>query len=55
MAHQWLKWPRPSGGQWNHQPRLVAQLQAQLTGPAKLEAAIREKNLHDFMHKEAMQ
>lgn len=34
---------------------LVAELHAQLTGPAKLEAAIRAKNLHDFMHREAMQ
>ena len=55
MAHQWLKWPKPSAGQWNAQPRLVAELHAQLTGPAKLEAAIRAKNLHDFMHREAMQ
>jgi hypothetical protein len=55
MAHQWLKWPRPSAGQWNHQPRLDAKLHAQLTGPAKLEAALRAKNLHDFKHREAMQ
>lgn len=55
MAHQWLKWPRPVTGAWNHQPCLVAKLHAQLTGPAKLEAAIRAKNLHDFMHREAMQ
>jgi hypothetical protein len=55
MAHQWLKWPRPSAGPWNHRPRLVAELHAQLTVPAKLEAAIRAKNLHDFMHKEATQ
>ena len=37
MAHQWLKWPKPAAGQWNTQPRLVAELHAQLTGPAKLE------------------
>jgi|688.fasta_scaffold21677_3 hypothetical protein len=37
MAHQWLKWPRRSAGQWNPQPRLVAELHAQLTRPAKLE------------------
>jgi hypothetical protein len=55
MAHQWLKWPRPSAGPWNHQPRLVAKLHAQLTRPAKLEAAIRARNLHDFMQVEAMQ
>jgi hypothetical protein len=55
MAHPWLKWPRPSAGQWNHQPRLVAELYTQLTVPAKLEAALRAKNLHVFMHREAMQ
>jgi len=37
MAHQWLKWPRPSAGAWNTQPRLVAELHAQLSRPAKLE------------------
>jgi predicted nucleotidyltransferase len=37
MAHQWLKWPRPSAGLWVHQPWLDAKLHAQLTGPAKLE------------------
>ena len=41
MAHQWLKWPRPSAGQWIHQPRLVAKLHAQFAESIKLEAAIR--------------
>ena len=36
MAHQWLQWLRPSTGPWNTQPRLVAELDAQLTRPAKL-------------------
>jgi predicted nucleotidyltransferase len=46
MAHQWLKWPRPSAGPWNTQPRLVAELQAQLTRPAKLELARSVFQLH---------
>ena len=37
MAHQWLKWPRPSAGPWNHRPRLAAKLHAQLTRPARLD------------------
>jgi hypothetical protein len=55
MAHQWLKWPRPSAGPWNTQPHLAVKLRAQLTRPAKLEAALRAKNLQDFMQVEAMQ
>jgi hypothetical protein len=46
MAHQWLKWPRPSAGQWNTQPRLVAELHAQLTGSAKLELVRSVFRLH---------
>jgi len=46
MAHQWLKWPRRSAGQWNHQPRLVAKLNAQLTRPAKLELVRSVFQLH---------
>ena len=46
MAHQWLKWPRPSAGQWNTQPRLVAELHAQLTRPAKLELGRSVFRLH---------
>jgi len=46
MAHQWLKWPRPSAGSWNHQPRLVAKLNAQLTRPAKLELVRSVFQLH---------
>jgi len=41
MAHQWLKWPRPATGAWNHQPCLVAKLHPQFTESARLEAAIR--------------
>ena len=41
MAHQWLKWPRPSAGQWNTQPRRVAELHTQFAESARLEAAIR--------------
>ena len=46
MAHQWLKWPRPSAGSWNHQPRLVAKLNAQLTQPAKMELVRSVFRLH---------
>jgi len=46
MAHQWLKWPRRSAGSWNHQPRLVAELHAQLTRPAKLELVRSVFRLH---------
>ena len=46
MAHQWLKWPRPSAGAWDHQPCLVAKLHAQLTGPAKLELVRSVFRLH---------
>ena len=41
MAHQWLKWPRRSAGQWSPQPRLVGELHAQFAESARLEAAIR--------------
>lgn len=46
MAHQWLKWPRPSPGEWIHQPRLVAKLHSQLTRPAKLELVRSVFRLH---------
>ncbi|MDM7937396.1 MAG: nucleotidyltransferase domain-containing protein [Cyanobium sp. CZS 48M] len=46
MAHQWLKWPRPATGAWDHQPCLVAKLHAQLTGPAKLELVRSVFRLH---------
>ena len=46
MAHQWLKWPRPSTGQWNQQPCVVARLHAQFAGPAKLELVRSVFRLH---------
>jgi predicted nucleotidyltransferase len=46
MAHQWLKWPKPSAEPWNHQPRLAAKLHAQLTRPAKLELVRSVFRLH---------
>jgi len=46
MAQQWLKWPRPSAGPWNHQPCLVAKLHAQLTRPAELELVRSVFRLH---------
>jgi predicted nucleotidyltransferase len=46
MAHQWLKWPRPSAGPWNTQPHLAVKLRAQLTRPAKLEVLRSVFRLH---------